>query len=285
MPHAARVTDNHTCPAKHHIGGVLVLPCSRNTLIEGQPAARLGDFATCDGPSDVVFKGAATVLINGLPAARLTDITAHAGVIIGPGAPDVLIGDPAFALPPNIKVDGDAVFQNKTIRDLYFISTTPSGAALLARLEKSGQPVNIVPTTIPDSKTTANDKESRSKHVPTGSVIEYNPDLKSTVFDADGTPINLPPQVALDHELCHALANAEGSNPPREQVDPLAPASQPNLPEAEALAMGVGSHTGQNPSENSFRNDLGLPQRGNHGSREPRTTDPPPPNLRPGGYP
>jgi uncharacterized Zn-binding protein involved in type VI secretion len=36
--------------------------------------------------------GSATVLIGGRPAARLGDMTAHGGVITGPGVPTVLIG-------------------------------------------------------------------------------------------------------------------------------------------------------------------------------------------------
>ena len=54
--------------------------------------------------------------------------------------------------------------------------------------------------------------------------------------------------------------------------------------EEEAQAIGTGSHTGQNPSENSLRSDLGLPQRANHfGQIGPVPGAPPFTNLRPGG--
>jgi uncharacterized Zn-binding protein involved in type VI secretion len=60
-------------------------------LIGGQPAARMGDLATCVGPPDVIAMGCPTVLIGGQPAARMGDITAHGGVIVM-GLPMVLIG-------------------------------------------------------------------------------------------------------------------------------------------------------------------------------------------------
>ena len=55
------------------------------------PAARVGDQATCVGPPDVIVKGSGTVLIGGPPAARMGDSTGHGGVIVL-GCPTVLIG-------------------------------------------------------------------------------------------------------------------------------------------------------------------------------------------------
>jgi uncharacterized Zn-binding protein involved in type VI secretion len=60
-------------------------------LIGGQPAARVGDMATCVGPPDSIAAGSATVLIGGQPAARIGDSTAHGGVITV-GFPTVMIG-------------------------------------------------------------------------------------------------------------------------------------------------------------------------------------------------
>ncbi len=66
------------------------------------------DKCVCVGPPDMIVKGSATVLINGLPAARMGDMTTHGGVIVT-GLPTVLIGDaaggggdvgPAGAAPP-----------------------------------------------------------------------------------------------------------------------------------------------------------------------------------------
>lgn len=55
------------------------------------PAARVGDQALCVGPPDVIVAGSGTVLIEGMPAARLGDSTAHGGTI-ALGLPTVQIG-------------------------------------------------------------------------------------------------------------------------------------------------------------------------------------------------
>jgi uncharacterized Zn-binding protein involved in type VI secretion len=73
-----------------HVGGP-VLTGAPTVLINGMPAARLGDSATCVGPRDTIAKGSATVLIGGQPAARMGDSCAHGGTITL-GCPTVLIG-------------------------------------------------------------------------------------------------------------------------------------------------------------------------------------------------
>jgi uncharacterized Zn-binding protein involved in type VI secretion len=86
----------HTCPMvdpgpKPHVGGPIMPPGCPTVLIGGQPAARIGDMATCVGPPDTIAKGEPTVLIGNKPAARQTDQTAHGGVIVV-GFPTVHIG-------------------------------------------------------------------------------------------------------------------------------------------------------------------------------------------------
>jgi uncharacterized Zn-binding protein involved in type VI secretion len=66
-------------------------PGCPTVLIEGMPAARMGDLLTCSGPPDSIIKGSATVLIGGMPAARMGDTTAHGGSIIL-GSFTVIIG-------------------------------------------------------------------------------------------------------------------------------------------------------------------------------------------------
>lgn len=92
---AARINDFHACPAVNgsvpHVGGPILPPGAPTVFIGGQPAARVGDKATCTGPPDVITGGSATVLIGRSPAARVGDITAHGG-IIATGEMTVLIG-------------------------------------------------------------------------------------------------------------------------------------------------------------------------------------------------
>jgi uncharacterized Zn-binding protein involved in type VI secretion len=66
-------------------------PGCPTVLIEGQPAARMGDLLTCAGPPDFIIKGSATVLIGGMPAARMGDTTSHGGTIMV-GSFRVMIG-------------------------------------------------------------------------------------------------------------------------------------------------------------------------------------------------
>jgi len=75
---------------KPHVGGPIAMG-SQNVFIGGQPAARMGDMATCAGSPDSIALGSATVMINKMGAARMGDMTAHGGSIVA-GFPQVLIG-------------------------------------------------------------------------------------------------------------------------------------------------------------------------------------------------
>ena len=92
---AARVSDMHVCPMVTglvpHVGGPCLPPGSPTVLIQGLPAAAVGDMAVCTGPPDVICMGSPTVMVQSRPAARMADSTAHGGMIVG-GAPTVLVG-------------------------------------------------------------------------------------------------------------------------------------------------------------------------------------------------
>jgi Uncharacterized conserved protein len=95
MGMAARAGDMHVCPmvtgTVPHVGGPVMPPGCPTVLIQGMPAARVGDMATCAGPPDTIVMGSSTVIIGGMPAARQGDTTAHGGSIVL-GAPTVMIG-------------------------------------------------------------------------------------------------------------------------------------------------------------------------------------------------
>ena len=243
----------------------------------GNPGARILDAATCFGPDDAINKGAVTVLLQHLPSARQTDSTFHGGIIIA-GAPTVEIGGPTFAIPSNFRIQGSDDFKGKTVLDLYYLSTLPSGKVLLDRLAASGETITITEYIGTDnSYCSATNPISARVGIPTGSTVEYSPGISIQVYDSSGNLIDMPPQIVLGHELDHALGNAEGTQ--AYGTDPMPPPSEPRIPEEEARAIGVGSHSSDAPSENSLRRDAGLPERGNHlgipivGSV---------PNLRPG---
>jgi uncharacterized Zn-binding protein involved in type VI secretion len=100
MPPAARITDMHTCPKVEpgpvpHVGGPIAAG-DPSVLIGFVAAARVGDPATCVGPTDTIAAGEPSVKIGFMDAARLGDPTNHGGVIVA-GCPTVLIGVPAQA--------------------------------------------------------------------------------------------------------------------------------------------------------------------------------------------
>ena len=82
---AACKADSHGCPAcPHPVKGPVELG-SPQVLINGKPAARLGDtgtHASCCGPNRfTIAEGDPTVLINGKPAAKSGCKTIHCGGI------------------------------------------------------------------------------------------------------------------------------------------------------------------------------------------------------------
>ena len=78
-------------PPIPHVGGPVVGPGAPTVMIGKMPAAVIGDSCVCVGPPDAIVKASATVMIEGKPAARMGDTTAHGGSIVV-GLPTVMIG-------------------------------------------------------------------------------------------------------------------------------------------------------------------------------------------------
>jgi hypothetical protein len=227
----------------------------------------------------MLVQGAMTVLINGLPFVRLGDLTAHGGTVVV-GAVTVEVGDEIFKPPRNFRLKGPMSFRNKVVRDLVVLAGTPSGKRLLDRLEASGQKIDVVPEANPHNSFCAPASwADATAGKPTGSTVQYNPEVAIHAYDSAHNLITMPPQVVLGHELVHALNNADGTH--RMGTDPAPPASQPHIEEEEASAIGTGSHSADAVTENAMRSDLALARRDNHyGSKAHAPTA----NLRPGGY-
>ncbi|WP_024480863.1 PAAR domain-containing protein [Cellulophaga baltica] len=94
----ATIGSMHVCPmctgTTPHVGGPIVGPGTPNILINGKPAALMGDTCVCVGPPDVIAQGAPNVMFNGVPVACIGDMTAHGGAITV-GEPNVIIGSAA----------------------------------------------------------------------------------------------------------------------------------------------------------------------------------------------
>jgi uncharacterized Zn-binding protein involved in type VI secretion len=296
MPAAARVGDAHVCPmvtgVVPHVGGPIMPPGCPTVLIGGMPAARVGDMATCVGPPDVIAMGSTTVLIGGMPAARMGDPTVHGGVIVM-GCPTVMIGIPApsaesqmpFHVPSNLTISGSPEFKQMIERYLASLAALPTGYQLLHRLEATGMTVIITENTTNEATTTKaysmnnllgvladgfTDAFMIDHNSKAGSVISFDGRLRKEVLADNGAacvPLEVPPNIALGHELIHALHNAEGTQ--ARGKDPLPPLSEPSIDEEEAQAIGVGSHVDDVITENALHREAGLPVRSDHNSWNP----------------
>lgn len=76
---AARLSDPTSCPIPGH-GTPAIQSGSPDVLINGLPAARLGDTAGCGQTISGTYS--TTVFINGKNAATLGSTLSHGGVII-----------------------------------------------------------------------------------------------------------------------------------------------------------------------------------------------------------
>ncbi len=103
----ATVGSMHVCPMVSgtvpHVGGPVSGPGAPNVLINGKPAALMGDMCVCAGPPDTIAQGEPTVLINGVPVATQGCLTAHGGSITA-GEPTVLVGSGASSPKVALKI-------------------------------------------------------------------------------------------------------------------------------------------------------------------------------------
>lgn len=95
MKPAATLGSMHVCPmcsgTVPHVGGPVMGPGIPTVLINGKPAAVMGDKCTCVGPPDTIIKGNPMVLVDGKPMVCMGDMTAHGGSIVV-GEPNILVG-------------------------------------------------------------------------------------------------------------------------------------------------------------------------------------------------
>ena len=144
----ATIGSMHICPMsdgpKPHVGGPIIGPGAPNVLINGKPAALMGDMCTCVGPPDMIAMGAPSVFINGVPVACMGDMTAHGGAI-AQGEPNVIIGT-AIPLPPVVMAANKIPFPKISLKNRVLASVTGmSNAEALANQaalleEQEGEP-------------------------------------------------------------------------------------------------------------------------------------------------
>ena len=217
------------------------------------------------------------VLINGLPAARMGNTTLDGSVLIS-GDPSVLIGGDLFSVPPFITIHGTVDFQAKVLRDLYLISTTPSGERLFASLAATGHTVDIqigsksidqsangLTKSIPclSEGSVKNNEDPNDPRASNGtgidSLVRYDPDRSTAGAPDWGKPPNYGSDANLFHELTHADGMAHGQMDSK--LYPNAPSTLlPFAKGGERRAMGLSPYDDESKypfSENSYRGDRG----------------------------
>ncbi|MFO0553851.1 MAG: M91 family zinc metallopeptidase [Polyangiaceae bacterium] len=293
------IPDKHSCSM--HSGFLLVpVPPAKFLVDSVFLAIRLGDWGFCAENPNVVMEGAATFTICGLPVAREGDAMVHGGGKILSGSPNMLIGGPTFALPPNLTISGDSKYSSAVVRDLYFLSTTKTGAALLDRIAAHGKKVEIDNNTTTGHCTVGDGSAAAASAMAAGqpqdSTIHYDPFKKDTqIHTADGRQ-PCPPQVVLGHELGHAVhaGEATGFGGSTDEETYNCGFAHPKMDDKNFKKIvkkkeeWVPKSGGKKavkpcPTENDLRKDLNLPARTRYD--DAAETGPEAKDLRPGNCP
>jgi hypothetical protein len=246
-----------------------------NVLVCTMPDARILDISICVGPPDPIAQGSSTVLVGGLPTSRLADTTSHGGVIVS-GCPTVLVGGPTVTM--NI-APGQTLKFVKALQDaLAKILPTPSGIEWLRQMGLNGKAVTFRETLTANGFATPANGADAGNGNGTDSTIDWNPNhhvTDSGLPGAQGTPGS---EVILAHEMVHALHNANGNerngpndsfpgqqgssarNEERSTVGTSGPVQVPPPPPG-ATEPNPPDYSNDVPTENSFRDDLGIPRR------------------------
>ncbi|MCW5964026.1 MAG: PAAR domain-containing protein [Bryobacterales bacterium] len=287
---ASRIGDMHTCPLfdgpKPHVGGPILLgsftvwTCSVPQSYQGMPAI-------CVGPPDKLEIGAVTVqigmnmgfggfalILGGLIAGLVNFVSGYPKAVMQPD------GTIVTQYNEFITITGDAEFQAKVVRDLNKISGTPSGQKLLASMASSGKNCRIQPEdpadpgnaawTDPGPPTNNNHRQQADGTAGSGSdtQIWYNPD-RTSLSGPPGSPYNTadwaqegnrPADVGLFHEMVHADDMMTGTMPNGDGTNHGPKAGQP-ISNDELRAAGLPPYENEEYSENTYRDDLGLPNR------------------------
>lgn len=186
---------------------------------------------------------------------------------------------------PGVEIRGSSEFQERTVDALETLSLTRTGQRIFSDVDASGNKVKIIETGDNNGYCTARDgAASQTPALGTDSTVEWNPDHHTT--DA-ADPVTGSPgsTVILGHELIHASHNATGTNGngPYDSYPGQAGASArgeeratvgaggtrivtpPSPPVGGRPGVGivedVPDHSNDIPTENSLRDDLGIPRR------------------------
>jgi uncharacterized Zn-binding protein involved in type VI secretion len=280
---ASRIGDMHTCPMfdgpKPHVGGPIILG-SFTVLTCSIPQSYQGNPAICVGPPDSLIIGAPTVLVG-----QSMGFGAFALILGGlmAGLMNFVSGYPKAVMQPDgtivtqynefITITGDAEFQAKVVRDLDKISSTESGQKLLESMGNSGQNCTIRPFDATNNSASAWTDPTPSGPGPydgydpvangsgngADTQVWYDPDengISDPPYDTQdwASEENMPSDVTLFHEMTHCDDMMNGT-----MDDTVAPGNAEG--NNERRAVGLPPYDSEEFSENTYREDQGLPER------------------------
>jgi hypothetical protein len=173
-------------------------------------------------------------------------------------------------------IQGSSSFQLQTLAALARLASTPSGSEILQNIQKSGHTVTIRETTDANGYCQANGSDADT-HDPTrgtDSTVSWNPS-HNTTDPADPVAGSAGSTVILGHELVHAMHDATGTNAngPYDSYSGQAGSSargeeRSTVGEGGTSAVArdgtkqaVPDYSASHPTENSLRDDIGIPRR------------------------
>jgi type VI secretion system secreted protein VgrG len=215
---------------------------------------------------------------------------------------DGVVNAPPEKYSDGISIGGPPEFRKKVRAQLDDLKTSPSGKAVLDKLDEQGRDgKGVTIHNEPGSpETSADDYENavpadaaldsvtgkvevKKKGSGSASEVDYDPDWQVTY--PDGQPC-LPPQGGLLHELIHATHNGNGTNLSQFDMDDPSGGNS-NHEEAQTMGSAPYDETGPygadsilQPTENSYRSEKGLPSRTSHVGKKGLCPDRPEPMPR-----
>jgi uncharacterized Zn-binding protein involved in type VI secretion len=275
-----------------HVGGPFILG-SFTVIVGGMPQSKVGDTLICVGPPDVLVMGAPTVQVGmvgggGGFGAAMAGLAMAAGGLLSGGYPKAELqpdGSIVTQYNSQITITGSAQYQATVIRDLNTFLSSATGQNWQSAYSSTGRHVTISP--IPasmdqgNSYTWSGPPDATGNYTsgadPNGSVqrdasgnitgpgsgadstVLYNPSRTPHYHADDGSYQEKSPDTVLGHELTHALHNGQGTGL--------------NGEDEEAQTIGYGSTPipggpTDNPTENDYLDEQGLPDRADHSGGE-----------------